>query len=157
MDSPSFKDSASFKDYLAKRVANQATVIRKQPRLPTQDWQIDIGPVVGVAGTITTVFVQPQVLFRCEKIIATDSYGNDLVGGPQPGLNGYGTRIGRITVGQLAERPALTYTLTRFFAFDSIANGVKFRPCPEALKLSVQVSFIQTCVFDLTMFGKALP
>jgi hypothetical protein len=148
--------SPAFKSYLDKRAASAATVVRKQPRLQAQDWQIDFGPVSGASGTITTLTVQPQCIFRCEKIMATDDYGNYLAS-PNPNFNGRGTRIGSILIGQRNQRPATTFTLSNFFAQNSLGNGIKLNTCKEALSIAVQVSFIQTCTFDMTMFGKAIP
>jgi hypothetical protein len=150
------KKSPAFKSYLERKAAANATVIRKQPRLQAQDWQVDFGPVPGYAGTIITVSVQPQCIFRCEKIFATDDYGNYL-DTPQPNLNGRGTRVGQILIGQRNQRPATTFTLSSFFSITSLGNGVKLNTCKEALTISAQVSFIQTCTFDMTMFGKAIP
>jgi hypothetical protein len=149
--------SPAFNDYLDRRAAAAATVVRQQPRLQAQDWQIDFGPVSGTAGTITSISVQPQCIFRCEKIMATDDYGNNLITGPRPELNGSGTRIGSILIGQRNQRPATTYTLSKFFAVNSLGNGIKLNTSKEALSITVQVSFIQTCTFDMTMFGKAIP
>jgi hypothetical protein len=112
-----------------------------------RDWQVDFGPVAGVAGTITTLTVAPQCLFRGEKIIATDSWEKQ----------GFGTRVWIILIGQRLQRPAgCGATLTAFYANNSLGNGVKWDPCDPALLISMTVSFVETCTFDATVFGRAV-
>jgi hypothetical protein len=99
------------------------------------------------AGTSTTITVNPQVLFRGEKVMATDSHTT-------PGL---GTRISAIFVGQKSQRPANAgSTLTAFFANNALGNGIKWDTCEKALSISLTVNFVAACTFDCTVFGKAV-
>lgn len=113
-----------------------------------RDWQIDFGPVFGVAGAIVTATVNPQVPFRGEKLTATDT-------GTVPGR---GTRVLDVMVGQRSQRPAAKgSTLTAFFATSALGNGIKWDTSPgSGSTISVVISFIQTCTFDLAVFGKAV-
>ncbi len=141
------QQSPAFAQYAQKRVANSRPITHKVPLQKARDWQIDFGPVSGAAGTTTTITLQPQCLFRGEKILATDS------GSPV----GYGTRIATILIGQKLQRPAGNgATLTAFFAQNALGNGIKWDTCEKALSVSLTVSFIQTCTFDATVFGKAV-
>lgn len=139
--------SPAFAAYAQKRAAASRPMLHKTPLNKARDWQIDFGPVSGAAGTTTTVVINPQVLFRGEKVMATDS-------GSTPGL---GTRIGAIFVGQKSQRPAnANSTLTAFFANNALGNGIRWDTCEKALSISVTINFIQACTFDMTVFGKAV-
>jgi hypothetical protein len=139
--------SPAFAQYAQKRVAASRPITHKIPLQKARDWQIDFGPVSGAAGTTTTITIAPQCLFRGEKVMATDSYTSA----------GYGTRISTILIGQKLQRPAGSgSTLTAFFANNSLGNGIKWDTCEKALSISVTVSFVQSCTFDMTVFGKAV-
>ena len=139
--------SPAFAAYASKRLAASRPMLHKTPLNKARDWQIDFGPVSGAAGTNTTVIINPQVLFRGEKVMATDT-------GTTPGL---GTRIQAIFVGQKSQRPANAgSTLTAFFANNALGNGIKWDTCEKALSISITVQFIQSCTFDMTVFGKAV-
>ncbi len=117
------------------------------PLQNSRDWQIDFGPVFGQAGTTTTITRQPQCLFRGEKVLATDS-------GSQAG---HGTRIQTILVGQKLQRPSGGgSTLTAFFSPDSLGNGIRWDTVDKALSIAVTVSFVESCTFDATVFGKSV-
>jgi len=139
--------SPAFAAYAAKRAAASRPIVHKVPLQKARDWQVDFGPVSGSAGTTTTITVAPQCLFRGEKVMATDT------GSPA----GTGTRVSTILIGQRLQRPAgAGATLTLFFANNALGNGIKWDTCEKALSISVTVSFVQTCTFDMTVFGKAV-
>lgn len=139
--------SPAFKAAVEKRAASSRPMLHKTPLNKARDWQIDFGPISGAAGTSTTVVINPQVLFRGEKVMATDSAST-------PGL---GTRISAIFVGQKSQRPANAgSTLTAFFANNALGNGIKWDTCEKALSISLTISFVQSCTFDCTVFGKAV-
>lgn len=141
------QQSPAFADYAAKKFANSRPMIHRRPLQAARDWQIDFGPVSGAAGTTTVITQQPQCLFRGEKVMATDSASTA----------GTGTRIGQILIGQRLQRPAgVGATLTAFFANNALGNGIKWDTCDKALSIAVTVSFIQSCTFDMTVFGKAV-
>ena len=143
--SPQFNQYAM--DFAAKRAAMARPMVHQVPLQKARDWHIDIGPVSGAAGTSTTITVQPQCLYRGEKLMATDT------GSPV----GYGTRIGQIAIGQKLQRPVGGgSTLTFFFANTTLGNGIKWDTCKEALSISMTISFVQSCTFDATVFGKAV-
>ena len=111
-----------------------------------RDWQIDFGPAFGLAGTTRVLTASPQVVFRGEKVIATDS------GSPA----GHGTRISTILVGQRLQRPAGGDTLTAFFSERALGNGIRWDVSDKALTLAVTVIFIQSCTFDCSVFGRCI-
>lgn len=137
-------------DYLARRAAAASgVVVTRKRRNASRDWQLDFGPVWGPAGETTTITIRPQCLFRGEKIMATDT-------APTPGL---GTRIVAVTVGQKLQRPAGAAnggTLSTFFGANSLANGILFDTAKEWSTVAVTVSFVQTCTFEMSVFGKAV-
>lgn len=140
--------SPAMKNYVQKRALANRPMVQQVPLAKARDWQIDFGPVSGTAGTQTTVVVNPQVLFRGEKMMATDTGAN---------AAGFNTRIGAIFVGQKSQRPANSgATLTAFFANNSLGNGIKWDTCDKALSISLTISFITTSTFDATVFGKAV-
>ena len=139
--------SPAFRQYAERRAASSRPMTHKIPLQRARDWQIDFGPVSASAGTTTTITVQPQCLFRGEKIMATDA---------GPNSSGYNTRVQTILIGQRLQRPASTNTLTAFFSNNALGNGIKWDTCEKALSISVTVSFIATSTFDMTVFGKAV-
>jgi hypothetical protein len=146
------KRSPAFAAYASKRLAASRPMLAKTPLNKARDWQIDFGPVFGEANTTTTITQNPQVLFRGEKVMATDS-GN-FAGTGNPGT---GTRIQAIFVGQKSQRPANAgSTLTSFFANNALGNGIKWDTCEKALSISITVQFVNACTFDMTVFGKAV-
>lgn len=141
------QNSPSFQGYVAKRAAMSRPVTHKQPLQRARDWDLSFGPVSGAAGTITTITQQPQCLFRGEKVMATDSAATP----------GYGTRITQVLIGQRLQRPATGGgSLTAFFSQSALGNGIKWDTCQQALSISVTVSFVSACTFDMTVFGKAV-
>ena len=130
--------SPAFRSYAEKRAAASRPMINRVPLQKARDWQIDFGPTCSGAGTTTTITVTPQVLFRGEKVMATDT------GSPA----GSQTRIQSIFVGQRSQRPATTNTLATFFANNTLGNGVKWDTCEKGLSISVTVSYITAVTFD---------
>jgi hypothetical protein len=145
--------SPAFKQYAAKRIASSRPIVSQHPLSMARDWQIDFGPVyAATAGYVTTLTITPQVLFRGEKVMATDT------GNGTASTVGYGTRITQIFVGQKSQRPANAgATLTAFFANNALGNGIRWDSCERGLSISVTVSFVlANCTFDMTVFGKAV-
>ena len=131
----------------AERAVSDRPILHETPLLHARDWQIDFPTTFGLAGTITTLQVFPQVLFRGEQVMASDT------GFPPT----FQTRIMAIFVGQKSQRPANQGgTITNFFVNTAIGNGIRWDTCPRALSISVTVSFISSCSFDLTVFGKCI-
>lgn len=140
-------NSPSFQSYVAKRAAMSRPVTHKQPLQRARDWDLAFGPVSGAAGTTTTITQQPQCLFRGEKVMATDSSATP----------GTGTRITQILIGQRLQRPATgNGSLTLFFSNGALGNGIKWDTCQQALSISITISFIAACTFDMVVFGKAV-
>ncbi len=139
--------SPSFASYAAKRAAGSRPIVQQQALRMARDWDLSFGPVSGAAGTTTVITVQPQCLFRGEKVMATDS------GSPA----GTGTRITQVLIGQRLQRPATGGgSLTLFFSNGALGNGIRWDTCQQALSIAVTVSYIQACTFDMTVFGKAV-
>lgn len=113
----------------------------------SQAWDMSIGPAFGVAGSRQTLTVTPQCLFRVEKVMANDT------GAPA----GYGTRILQFIVGQRLQRPnANGSPLALFFGPATLGNGMRWDTCQRGLTISVQVEFVQSCTFDMALFGQAV-
>ncbi len=141
------RQSQAFRDYINRRAGATRLIVYNDPLNTERDWQIDFGPASAPAGEVLTFFNSPQCLFRGEKVIATDT------GSPA----GTGTRIQTITVGQKVQRPAgRAATLTSFFANNALGNGIKWDTSDRALTIAVTVSFIQSCTFDMSVFGRAV-
>lgn len=147
--------SPALKSYIEKRIASSRPVLHRLPVQKARDWQIDLPATYGTAGSATTVTVNPQCLFRGEKIMATDTA---LPGGPTTAVPaGYGTTVGTILIGNRLQRPAGSgATLTAFFANNALGNGVKWDTCEKALSIAITVNFINSCTFYMTVYGKAV-
>lgn len=112
--------------------------------LQTRDWDISFGPVSGASGAVVTVTASPQVWFRGEKVMATDT-------GTPPGT---GTRIMQLLVGQRIQRPTASgSSLVAFFGPMALGNGIRWDPCEPAQTISITVSFVQACTFEMSVFG----
>jgi len=111
------------------------------------NWDLSLGPVAGVAGSVTTVSVSPQCLYRVSKAMAYDT-------GSPPGT---GTRIMQFLVGNRIQRPtAQGSTLSAFFGPLALGNRLCWDTCQRGLLISITVSFVQACTFDVTVFGEAI-
>lgn len=123
----------------------EATVVLEKDRV--REWSMDFGPAWAPAGEQIVLSVQPQCIFRGEKIVATDT-------GSTPGR---GTRIMSVTVAQKIQRPAGDKgTLTQFFSQTGLADGVTFDTADKWAKIAVAVSFVESCTFDMSIFGTAV-
>lgn len=142
------RQAPGFDAYEAKRAAGDNPLVRYSdyPHV-SRDWTLDFGPVNGPAGFTTVITASPQLLFRGEKIMATDT--------AVPA--GTGTRIIAVTVGSKIQKPlGTTGTLTLFFDDAALANGITFDTAKPWSHVQVTVSFIKACTFDMTVFGKAV-
>lgn len=112
------------------------------------DWQLDLGPYTGVAGETKTLVATPQVYYRVENILATDS--------ATPA--GSGTRVGKLIVGNKLQRPVVVGSTTTLFFTpgpgDS-ANYISWDMCPPGSQILAEVIFVLPCTFDLSFFGRA--
>lgn len=139
-------DSA-FEDTLNERAALNVPLARKEPvKLQQREFALDTGPVFGPAGASTVVTLTPQCYFRAHKIMATDT------GSPA----GSATRITMVNVGQKVQRMGAGGTLTSFFAANALGNGVDFDTDHPWSQIQITVSFVQTCTFEMTLFGEAV-
>lgn len=142
------QEQQSAAEFNTRRVAaGTAHEVDRPIRNEWRDWDISLGPMFSPAGTQNTAYVNPQCLFKAEKVMATDS------GTPAGSI----TRVMRVTVGNHNQRPGGDRgTLTSMFAPTALANGIKFDTAQEWATIAVTVSFIQSGTFELTLFGKAL-
>ena len=140
--------SPAFADYVKKRAAANAPVVRKVPVVKPSNWQVSLGPVYGEAGAVKTLQMTPDRLFRVEKVIATDS--------AEP--SGSGTLIGDIYVGRRSQRPSYgrNWSPTTFFANNSLGRGLLWDTAQPGLNISVTISFTRSCTFYMDLFGKAI-
>lgn len=138
--------SPQMAQFVQQRILAAKPMVRRTTVDRARDWDFPLGPVSGTAGTTTTITIQPQTLFRVEKIMATDT-------GPQ--TSGYNTGITQVIIGNKLQRPATTgASLTLFFAQNSLGNGVKWDTCQPALSIAFTVSFITTSTFYGTLLGE---
>lgn len=135
-----------FTSYADRPPPARSPMWQKQPLRGTRDWELSFGPVSGPAGSTTTISVMPQLYFRGEKVIASDS-------ATPPGT---GTRIMNIMVGAKMQRPNNGGVLTQFYGPNALGGGIKFDTCQPAFAIAMVVSFIVACTFDARMFGKAV-
>lgn len=140
--------SPGFEAYEATRIAASRPVLQAQPtRQVLREWDIGFGPVVAPAGRVVVVTKRPQVLYRGEKVMATDT-------GSTPGQ---GTRILQVAVGQRVQRPGSDRgTLTSMFAATALATGIQFDTAHPWEDIAITVSFVEECTFDMSLFGKAV-
>jgi hypothetical protein len=108
-----------------------------------RDWVVSFGPVTGKTGEVVPIVIDPQCVFRGEKLVAMDSAA------------GRGSRINQILVGQKLQTSG-TGTLTAFFSPSVVSgNGTQLDVCHLGGKITVIVEFLEDCVFDASLFGKA--
>ncbi len=101
--------------------------------------------VEGRAGTVQTVMMQPQCLFRVSKIMAVDDD------------NGAATEITQIIVGNRLVLPTVIQGIpTSEFAFNKINNEIIFPTCQPALSIAVSVRFLRDSKWKASMFGDAV-
>ncbi len=141
---------------LAQRANASRSAIYRRPLQKARGWDLSFGPVYGLAGTTTVITVAPRCLFRGEKIIAEDTSNTP----------GYGTRIMSVFVGRRVQPPGKLVPTAAFannpapptaaFANNSLGSGLKLDTCDPALSIAVQVSFVESCTFDMVIFGKAV-
>lgn len=136
------------RDAFDRRIADSRPLLRKEDdEARMRDWEIAFGPTYGIAGRMSTITIFPQCLFRCEKIMATDTGSTA----------GRGTRIVSVAVGQRIQKPNVGRgTLTEFFGVDALANGITFDTAQPWAQIAVTVSFVETCTFDMSLFGRAV-
>lgn len=104
--------------FVQQRMLAARPMVRRTTVDRARDWDFPLGPVSGSSATTTTITIQPQTLFRVEKIMATDT---------GPLTSGYNTSVTQVIIGNKLQRPATTGgTLTLFFANNALGNGVKW-------------------------------
>ena len=140
--------SPAAKQAIAARIARSRPVVRNVAPVKARDWAIPF-TTYGAAATTVTISVQPQCLFRAEKLIVAE-----LGGGNPTGLN---TTITAMLVGQKNQLPATGGGISSLsFANGALGNGIKFDTCQPALSISFTVSFLTACTWQGTLFGKAV-
>ena len=142
----------AYERQVARRIAASRPMLRRSTRkMEIRDWDLAFGPASAPAGSSILFSANPQCFFRGEKVVATDT------GSPQ----GSGTRIMQVSIGQRIQRPNGggaqngAGSLTQFFASTALGNGLLWDTCQPSLQISVLVSFVQACTFDMTVFGRA--
>ena len=102
--------------------------------------------IAGNPGDRLRLVLRPQVYFRVDKIMATDTAD----------IPGRGTRVLGAYVGNVLQRPAppSNGTLTLFFAQNALGNGVKWDTCAPDLSITIEVVFDVACVFDVSLYGQ---
>lgn len=99
-----------------------------KPQLPprTREWCIGLGPIVVPPGEVVTLQVQPQILFRSEKIVATGEIDDVYIQGA--------------FVGQRSQLPTFQHPIAlSAFKPEAVGNGMKFDTCDPALFITFQL------------------
>lgn len=142
-----FNQNPALKQALAKRLAGSRPAVQRVAPVKARDWVIPF-TVYGTTGTQTTVTATPQCLFRAEKLVVNEIGSS---------TNGFGTTITQMLVGQKNQLPTTTGGVSSSaFLQSSLGNGIKFDTCQPALTVTFQVSFLQTCTWQGSLFGKAV-
>lgn len=142
-----FNRNPAFKQQVAKRVAMSRPVVRNVAPVKARDWAMSF-TAYGTVGQTVTVTQQPQVLFRAEKLIVQEIGSS---------TNGIGSTITSMLVGQKNQLPVGSSGIpAAAFASGALGNGIKFDTCQPALSISFTISFLQTCTWIGTLFGKAV-
>jgi hypothetical protein len=134
-----FSHDAEFQQRLERLAGRRETSSRR-----ARDFQITFGPQSGKAGTVANLSMTPQCLFRGEKIVATDN-------AVPPGS---GTTIMNIFVGQKMQLPTSLPSI--LFSPTSLGGGFKMDTCQIGLPITLQISFVKTCKFSASIFGRAI-
>ena len=132
------------------------------PKRHAVDWMVSF-VIDGKAGETKTLAVNPQCLFRAEKLIATDSSGA-----------GTDTRIINVFVGMQAQMGS-AWPLsqdsskepvaigndrlgmsTAHFGPDVLGNGFKWKSCEKGLHVTISIYFHKDSRWEGTLFGKAM-
>lgn len=107
-------------------------------------WDLPLGTATGQAGDVAVLEVRPQVNFRVEKVMATDSGG------------GNDTRVRQFMVGQRIQRPlAQGSSLVLFFGPIS-ASYARWDTCQRGLTISATIEFVRASTVDISLFGRAV-
>lgn len=138
---------AAFSAAIQGRVAKSRPVVHNVAPVKARDWAMPF-TVYGTIGQSVTTTATPQCLFRAEKLVVNEIGSS---------TNGNGTTITSMLVGQKNQLPTTTGGISSSaFLQNSLGNGIKFDTCQPALTISFTVSFLQTCTWQGTLFGKAV-
>lgn len=142
-----FKNNPAFAAAVAQRVARSRPVVKNVAPVKARDWVMPF-TIYGAVGTTGTVTATPQCLFRAEKLVINEIGSS---------TNGFGTSITQMLVGQKNQLPTTTGGVSSSaFLQSSLGNGIKFDTCQPALTITFQISFLQTCTWQGSLFGKAV-
>lgn len=120
------------------------TYVEKHTPQQVNYWDYPLGGS-GLAGQTREFTVTPQVDFRVEKVIATDSDG------------GNATRVKQFIVGQRIQRPTSQgSTLLQFFGPGVLGNGVGWDTCQKGCIIGITLEFVKDATVDITLFGRAV-
>ena len=137
----------NFKAALARKAALSRPSTMNQPPNKAREFQFPLTQY-GTPGQTVTVSATPQVHFRSEKLVINEIGSS---------TNGYGTTITGVTVGQRNQMPTTSGgMLSASFINTALGNGIKWDTCQPALSISVTLSFLQTCTWYCTIFGRAV-
>lgn len=128
---------------------------RKQPLMPTFQHEI-LGKLEGKKGDTLAFTTTLMYLFRADRLYANDS------------LKGLGTRMKSILVGGRLQMPYV-YGSVPFTEIETTSqqiqslcydpNGLLNNPFDTAgsgTRIEIEVEFLETCTFNITLKGKAL-
>ena len=142
--SPAIKGSTAFQTALAQRMAARAPITKHVPPTKKRRWPVGFIGSGGPASGTVNIQVQPQCLFRGEKLICSES---------TPG----GSAIVGIFVGNLPQLPTLQNTIaTSAFASGALDNEMLFDTCGPAMFITFQVQFSSSCTFTAALWGHAV-
>lgn len=148
-----FNKCGSFAKHVIHAIADEIAKATSQYS-GWRKWQTGIGPIVGKAGEIKSFEIQPQCLFRVEKMYLSDGassvYASDANRMPESK-----SFIIGIVIGQQNQMPNNTSIPVWAFGPALLGNGVEWDTCQGAYKIVITFKFEQDCTVVGALFGSA--
>ena len=111
----------------------------------TRSFDFDSGLIEGLENDILTLVFRPGIVFRVEKIMATDTF------------NGQETIIENCTVGT---EPQLGFTMSArrssSFGLFNLDSGLRFDAVTEDKAIAFRIRFLKACTFYMILVGKGI-
>lgn len=142
-----FRGNPAAKAAFAARFSKSRPMVANVAPNKARAWMMPF-TVYGTIGQSVNVTATPQCLFRAEKLVVNEIGSS---------TNGFGTTITQALVGQKNQLPTTTGGISSTaFLQNSLGNGIQWDTCQPALTITFQVSFLQTCTWQATLFGRAV-
>jgi len=143
--SQKIKGGSSFQNALANKLARRAPIVQKVQPTKKRRWVVGVGPATVPPGQTVAVQVQPQCLFRGEKLLNVgDSTGLFIQG---------------LFVGQKSQLPTFQNPIAvSTFAGAVLDNELMMDTCDPALFITFQIQNLNatTSTFAASIVGHAV-